>query len=118
MKFKTSIILVRRALSLLQKQDQRKIYFIVVIQVLTALMDMIGIALIGLITSVSLFGIQSIELPESINEILAIFQIDNLTLQIQIAVLGLSTGLLLISKTIVSAFIQRKILYSYLFHIL
>jgi len=111
MKFKTSINLVRRALSLLQKQDQRKIYVVLVIQVLTTLMDMFGIALIGLITSVSLYGIQSIELPASIKEILAILQINNLTLQVQIAVLGLSTGLLLISKTIFSAFIQRKILY-------
>lgn len=103
--------LLKRALSLLSTQDQVKIYIIAILQLGMALLDMLGIAIMGLVASISLFGIQSRKLPSVIIDILEIIQLDKQTFQMQVAVLGITAGFLLVGKTLFTAYLSRKILF-------
>lgn len=111
MEIRGHIAIIKRALSVLGISDRRKIYLICIIQSAMSLMDMLGIALIGLVASLSLFGIQSKNLPDSIAEVLQTLRLDSLGFQSQVAVLGLAAAALLVIKTAASVFISRRILY-------
>lgn len=76
-----------------------------------ALLDLFSIGIVGLVASISLFGIQSRQLPDSISNIIEAIRLDNYSFQIQVAVLGILAGILLIAKSVFSAFISRKILF-------
>ena len=50
---------VRASLSLLSKRDQQKIKLVALIQIFLSFLDLLGIALIGLVASLAVSGINS-----------------------------------------------------------
>lgn len=96
---------------MLSPGDQKKIVFIALIQIFLAGLDLVSIALIGLIASITLFGIQSRDLPVGLERIIEIVGLGPLDFQTQVAILGLATGILLVTKTLFSAYISRRILF-------
>lgn len=111
MKFRFETSLVLRALSLLSRRDQLKVVIVVVVQIFLALFDLLSIALIGLIASLTLFGIQSKSPPQSIQDLIEVLNLDTFSFQSQVAILGAISGTLLVSKTLFSAVMSRRILY-------
>jgi ATP-binding cassette subfamily C protein len=81
------------------------------LQLSMSLLDLVGIFLVGIVATVSLFGIQSKEPPNSVQGILTILRIENFSFQQQVAMLGLVAGLVLVGKTLTSAYFSRKILF-------
>lgn len=106
-----SIRILKSALELLTKRDQAKMYLIAASQLLMSVLDLVGIFLIGMVASISLFGIQSKEPPETVQSFLTLLGIGDLGFQSQVALLGVVAGTILIAKTLVSAYFSRRILY-------
>lgn len=103
--------LVYLALSLLSRRDQLKVLIVVLVQIVLAFFDLLSIALIGLIASLTLFGIQSKNPPQRIQDLIEVLNLDTFSFQSQVAVLGAISGTLLVSKTLFSAVMSKRILY-------
>jgi ABC-type multidrug transport system fused ATPase/permease subunit len=107
--FKTSVLI--RSLRLLERRDRRRIIWVIISQVLMGFLDLIGVALIGIIGALSINGVQS-KLPgDRVSSILKFFSLQGETLQFQVGVLGATAASLLILRTVLSVVITRKILF-------
>lgn len=107
--FYDSNILIR-CIKILPKSDYRKIPAVIILQVLLALVDLIAVAIVGVIAAIGISGIQSTTPNSRITSALKLFGLDGLSLQSQATILGLVAATLLISRTIASVFITRKTL--------
>jgi ATP-binding cassette subfamily C protein len=79
------------------------------IQSCLAILDLFGIAIIGLIGAMSVRGIQSENNPDAINTILQFLKIENFQFQIQVALLACLSVVILIVKTVISIIAIRRI---------
>ncbi len=102
---------IKRALQLLEKRDRTKLRFLVAIQILLNLLDLLGVALIGVIGALSVTGISSRDPGNQVSRILKFMQIENLTLQQQVGILAVIVTIVLVGKTLFSLFFTRKSLY-------
>jgi hypothetical protein len=101
----------RRIKKILDQRDYLVISLYLLAQVVLGLLDLIGVALIGLLGTLTINGITSQTPGSRIEQILQILQIDGFSFQLQVAVIGSTAGTLLISKTILSYFTARKSLH-------
>ena len=102
---------VGKSASLLSRRDRGKIFLVMILQISFGLLDLLGIALIGILGALSIRGIQSEGPGNKVNSILEIMHLSNLTLQAQIAILGSLAVILLIGKTIFSIVFTKRILF-------
>jgi ABC-type multidrug transport system fused ATPase/permease subunit len=102
--------LIAQAIKLIDSQTRRKLLLISLIQGLMALFDIVSVALIGLMTSIALAGINSQKNSELTEAFLSLLNVGNLSFQTQVALLGTSAASLMIFKTVFSAFMMNKIL--------
>lgn len=96
---------------MLSHSDRRKVIFVIAVQIFLGLLDLIGIALIGVLGALSVRGIEGQQPGDRVGKILELLQLSNFRLQTQIAILGGLAGLFLIGKTICSIYFSRKIIY-------
>ncbi len=101
----------RRIKKILDRRDYLVISLYLLAQVVLGLLDLIGVALIGLLGTLTINGITSQTPGSRIEQILQILHIDGFSFQLQVAVIGSTAGTLLISKTILSYFTARKSLH-------
>ncbi len=105
--FKTT----RRALRIFSKADRRKIRIITIVQIFLGILDLAGVAIIGILGALAISGIQSRAAGNRVQQILELLYIDGFTFQIQVAILGgLSAGTLVL-RTILSVIFTRRILF-------
>lgn len=95
----------------LPRKDLKKIFMVVPLQVILALMDLAGVAIIGVLGSLAVSGIQGQNPGNQVGFILNLVNLQNSSLQIQFGVLGIAATILLIAKTFFSATFSRKILF-------
>lgn len=107
--FKISTI--KRAIKVLGKSEQRKVVIVVLIQISLGILDLIGVALIGVLGALAVNGIQSKPAGERISKILELFGIAHAEFQTQAAILGGIATLVLVFRTACSVFFIRKILF-------
>ena len=100
-----------RSLSLLQGKDRTKIKFILFLQIFLGLLDLTGIAIIGLIGAIAVNGISAIDQKGALGEVLDFLQLSQFDFQTQVALLGLGAACFLVSRTLLSVFFQKRILY-------
>ncbi len=100
---------VRKAISLLPRKSRKLLFFTAGIQVSLAILDLIGIALIGLVASVAVSGIGVDSIPSWAQNILDTLGLSGLTVSQLSVVLALSAVAILVFKTIASAFLSRWI---------
>jgi len=74
-------------------------------------LDLLGLAVVGVIGSLAVNGIQSKEPVGRVAQILDLLRISELTFQMQVAVLGLIATALLVSRTFFSVLIIRRTIY-------
>jgi ABC-type multidrug transport system fused ATPase/permease subunit len=106
--FRQSTIL--RSIQLLSKRDRRILGGVAVFQMFFSILDLIGIALIGVIGSLTIRGVQSISPSSRIMGLLEFLHIENMEFQKQIAILGFFAASVLIIRTLTSIYTTRKIL--------
>jgi len=102
---------VSRALKILDPADRIKVLALVFIQIALAFLDLIGVAVIGVIGSLAVTGIRSSQPGNRVSEVLKFLNLDNQSFQSQIAILGAISAALLISRTIFSVLFSRKSIF-------
>jgi len=108
-KFKESIL--GRSLKLLSRADHFKLVILTVVQVLLSFLDLLGIAIIGLLGSLAVSGIQSNQPVGRVASLLKFIQLQDQSLQYQATALGLGAGLLLIVRTVASVYFTRRTMF-------
>lgn len=82
-----------------------------VFQLLLSLLDLIGVALVGILATLAINGIDSKPPTGKVEMVLRFLQIDQFSLQIQASIIGVSAVILLIGRTLLSVFFVRKTLF-------
>jgi ABC-type multidrug transport system fused ATPase/permease subunit len=101
----------RDSVSLLSARDQRRLMLISITQIIMGLLDLLGVALLGLVGTLTISGIQSSQPSPQINSYLQLIRLDSFEFQEQVAILGLSAALILIGRTLFSIYITRRTLH-------
>jgi ABC-type multidrug transport system fused ATPase/permease subunit len=102
---------LKKSLDLLDKNEKRKILFVVLIQVGMAALDLIAIALVGVLGSLAVTGVSSQDPASRVNQVLHLLHLNSQSFQFQVAVLGITAAVLLITRTVLSIFFTKRILY-------
>ena len=100
-----------RCFNLLSLKDRRKLILASSAQILLSVLDLIGVGLVGLIGALAVTGIQSQNSGGRTQKLLQFFQIDSYTIQTQVSIIGLMAALVLVSRTALSMFITKRILF-------
>ncbi len=100
-----------KASQMLSSSDRRKVFLVIFIQIFLGLLDLVGIALIGVLGALSVRGIEGQQAGDRVGKILKFLQLSDHQLQTQIAILGGLAAIFLIGKTICSIYFSRKIIY-------
>ncbi len=101
----------RRSIKLLTKRDKRILFVVAVVQSGLGFLDLIGVALIGVLGALSISGIQSKSPSSRVAGIIDFLQLDQFSLQAQVAFIGSGAALFLISRTLITVFFIRKSTY-------
>lgn len=104
--FKNSII--GRSLRILSSSDRKKIIAVIVIQISFGLLDLAGVALVGILGALTITGVQSKDPGNRVSTVLQMLHLENHSLQSQATIIGLMAATLLITKTILSVIFVRK----------
>lgn len=102
---------IGRSASVLTRRDQKKIGLVICVQMLLGLLDLIGVALIGILGALAITGVKSGSPVGKVGLVLEKLGIEDWTIQGQVSLLGLLAMLFLIGRTIISVILTRRILY-------
>ena len=101
--------LLFRSFQVYEKKARHRLFGSILIQSCLAILDLLGIAAIGLIGAMSVRGIQSNGNSKSIDKVLRILNLEQLTFQLQVAILAILATTILITKTLISIVAIRRI---------
>ena len=102
---------IGRSASVLTRRDQKKILIVMLAQIFLGLLDLIGVALIGVLGALAITGVKSGSPIESVNFVLEFLGIETWSLQGQVSLLGVMATTFLIGRTFISVILMRKVLY-------
>jgi ATP-binding cassette, subfamily B, bacterial PglK len=111
LKSRISGSMVGQCLKVLSPTARRKVLVISFIQVSTNLLDLIGVALAGVLGALAVSGVESQEPGFRIMTSISFLGLSNKSIQAQVAVIGLTTALLLIVRTLLSVVLLRRTLF-------
>jgi ABC-type multidrug transport system fused ATPase/permease subunit len=103
-----SNVKIRQIIKLLSPRDRKKIIAITAFQTSLGILDLLGIAAMGVLGALTISGVSGTAPGNRVSQALSIIKLDNLPLQTQATWLGVGAGFILISKTVISAVISRK----------
>jgi len=95
----------------LDKSTKLAIAVFVFAQILLTFLDLIGVAILGLVGAISITGVQNGKSSEFVSGALEFFQISNFSFQGQVAILAILATLVLFLRTILSIYFSRKSLF-------
>lgn len=101
---------VRKSTSLLQPGKRRLLFAAAAIQVSLGLLDLLGIALIGLVAAIAVSGINGSALPPWLQGILDSLGLGGVTISQLSVVVALAAVSILVLKTALSALMSRRII--------
>jgi ABC-type multidrug transport system fused ATPase/permease subunit len=99
------------ALKLLSKRDRRLIFVVTCLQIGLGALDLVGVLVIGIVGSLSISGIASGKPGDRTTSALEFLGIQNFNLQSQVAILGAIAAGFLVLKTLLSMFLNRRIIF-------
>lgn len=95
----------------LTQKERRRVMVVAVIQIGLGFLDLIGVAIIGVIGSLAVNGIQSRAPGTRIAQILDFLHLENFTFQTQVAILGIGAAVVLVSRTLISMYFSKRIFH-------
>lgn len=102
----------REVLAFISRDHKKTLAKFALVQALTGLLDLIGIALIGVIGSIALRGVTlSRELNPMTLRVLRIFGLETYSLAVQVSILAVATGICLIARSISAYIISSRIFH-------
>ena len=102
---------LKSTLGLLSKNDQRRMFLVALIQIFMGLLDLLGVALVGMIAAIAVRGLQSLEPGDRVSQFLEIVNLSSVNFKSQLIILGLSALLVLVLKTVLSIFLLRRTIF-------
>jgi ABC-type multidrug transport system fused ATPase/permease subunit len=108
---KETLSVLRSSFALLAKRDRTRVTLIAITQAFMSLLDLIGVALFGIIASLALSGINSEQPGNRAGSVLRFTNLSNFSLQVQTGILASTAVSLLIFRTTLNFYISRRILY-------
>lgn len=102
---------IGRSTRVLSRKDKQKIFFVVMFQSFLGLLDLAGVAAIGVLGSLAVRGVSSQGPGDRVEAVLTFLQLAEQSFQTQAAVLGCIAASLLIARTILSVIFTRRTLY-------
>jgi ATP-binding cassette subfamily C protein len=97
------------SLGVLTKKQKRNVFIVALIQSSLSILDLAGVAAIGLVGALAVTGVQSKTPGNRVGQALEFLHLENTTLQKQVAILGLLAAFLFIFRTVLSVILSRKI---------
>jgi len=91
------------------RADKIKLFSIVLIQTFLSLLDVLGVAIIGLVSALAVSGIQSKSSSQGVSKIINFIHIQNFSFQAQVGFLSVLAVLVLLSRTLISIYFIRRI---------
>lgn len=99
-----------RVLRLFPRITHKRLLKILGVQLFLGFLDLLGVALIGVVGALSIAGVQSRPTSSQINELMNLVHLNNLTFQSQVGILaGISAGIF-VGRTLFSLYFNRRIL--------
>lgn len=95
----------------LSSKERRRVLLVALIQIGLGFLDLIGVAIIGVIGSLAVNGIQSRAPGTRIAEVLDFLNLTTFTFQTQVAILGISAAFVLVSRTLISMYFSKRIFH-------
>lgn len=102
---------IYRAINVLSPKDQHKVIAISLLQVLMSGLDLLGVIAVGLLGALAVTELQPESQGDRVNSFLRFLHLQDATFQNQILILGISAVVLFISRTLLSIFFTRRILF-------
>ena len=101
---------IATSLNILEPKARKKIYLVCVLQVFLGLLDLIGVAVIGLTGAVAISGIGGNPPTQSVENILETLQLSSFDFQRQVAILAFLATFALVTRTFTSVILTRRAL--------
>lgn len=101
---------VRAAASVLPPGDKKKIITVCALQISLSFLDLIGVALIGVIGALSITGIRGAETGNRTSRVLSFLNLENFGFYNQVVILAIVAVFLLISRTALSMYFSQRYL--------
>ena len=102
---------ISKAFQLIPRSDRIKVGSVIALQIVMSGIDLVAVALIGVLGSLTVSGISSETPGTRVSKVLSIFHLEGKPFQFQAAVIGAFAVTLLISRTIISISFTRRTLH-------
>jgi ABC-type multidrug transport system fused ATPase/permease subunit len=96
---------------LVTRKDKIKLFVVALVQIFLSFFDLIGVAFLGLIGSVSVAAISSTKISGRTESVINFLGLQNFSSQSTVAILGIVAAALMIIKTFMSLYFNKKIIY-------
>lgn len=103
--------ILAKSLLILSRRDRFLIYVVVVMQIIFALLDLVGVIIVGLIGSLAVSGVSGVKPGNKVYSFLSFLHIESQNIQFQATVLGLIAAVFLGVKSLLTLFFNRKSAY-------
>ena len=108
--FSNSLIrTVQAARNTLRKKEQRNLYVVVLIQLFLSVIDLISLAFIGLLASLTISGVARKPNSGFVDRLLSKLNLSDFDLKRQVVILGLTSVILIVLRTVSSLYLMRKV---------
>jgi ABC-type multidrug transport system fused ATPase/permease subunit len=101
---------LRRSIRVLTRIDQIKLSLVVILQISFSILDLAGVAAIGMIGALTIRGVGSQQPGDRVATVLNFLHLENQTLQEQVAILAVAATSLFLLRTALSIISTRKTL--------
>ena len=88
---------------------RKRLIQISLLQLILGALDLLGVAVIGIIGALSVAGVKSQIPAGNLYSLISITNLDKFPFQLQIAILGILAVFILVTKTVISAIFTKKI---------
>ena len=104
------VLAIRQSLVLLPTRERRKLLLVSLVQMSLGILDLLGIALVGLVATAAVSGVQQTAGPQWMRSILEPIGLEGLTNSQLVGLFGALAALALIGKTAASAYMTRRVI--------
>jgi len=109
-RFATESVIFRASRTIPAK-SRIKLILVIALQIGLGILDLLGVAAIGILGALAISGVGSHQPGNRVSIALRILHIQNGSLQYQAAILGIAAATLLLSRTVLSVLITRRIMH-------
>ncbi len=98
-------------ISVLNRKDKVKLVFVSIIQITLSFLDLLGVALIGVLGALAVNGVQSKPAGNRVSSVLNQLNIEGFSFQNQVAILAILAAIILVLKTVANVYLTRKVMF-------